>query len=350
MQKVLAALLALLMTASSCQKEAVEVANDPAISRTSLPYESTAIRVRIASTSVPSQTTDLHFFNETTGVALTADGKIYVSADRGSTWALKYRTAAANQPLHQLLFTDQHRGYVVGGNSGCLGSGCIPPGSILLQTTDGGNTWTSVYEEKKSDFIAVAVNAAGTLFLAANGPHARILRRTQADATWSVVDSTTNQVSTLVFNDRAGFYTGSGARIVRSDDNGRTWGHQTSLSYNYVNDLAFSQHVGYYLLGYSELYRTTDNGDTWQQARNPLAAVYKLTALTPTSCLLWGAGPSSGRDFPVVRGAVGQTQDGGTTWTGVEFEGIDLIRVASFYTPQQGYAVAGNTLLHVTVK
>jgi hypothetical protein len=34
----------------------------------------------------------------------------------------------------------------------------------------------------------------------------------------------------------------------------------------------------------------------------------------------------------------------------VELAEIDPISVASFYSPQQGYAVAGNTLLHVTVQ
>lgn len=350
MKKVLAALLALLVTASSCQKEAVEVAEDPAIISRGLPYESTAIRVSIASTSMPSWTTDIHFFSETTGVAVTYEGKIYGSTDGGITWALKYRTAASGQPLHQLLFTGPRTGYAVGGNSSCNGSGCVPPGGILLQTTDGGNTWTSAYEEKKSDFISVAVNAAGDLFVAANGSQARILRRTTAGATWSVADSTTNSFSKLVFNDRAGFYTGSGARIVRSNDNGLTWGHQTSLPYNFVNDIAFNKAVGYHLLGYRRLYQTTDNGDNWLERRPPIALLNKLNVLTPTSCLLWGAGRSSGGDFPIHLGAVGQTQDGGTTWTGVEFSGTSPISVTSFYSPQHGYAVAGNTLLKVSVK
>lgn len=345
MQPLRAVLLTFLLMAMSCQKEGGE----PAIIRRDLPYESPALSIRLASTSVPSHATDLHFFSETTGVASTIEGRIYRSTDRGLTWTMTYSPAAADQPLHQLLFTDSQTGYAVGGNNGCNGSGCVPPGALLLQTTDGGTTWTRAYAEPKSNFISVAVNAAGHLFLAVNGPKNRILRRTTAGANWAVVDSTTHYLSKLVFNDRAGFYSGSGARLVRSNDQGDTWTHHTSLSYNFVNELAFYQHVGYYVLGYSRVHQTTDNGDTWEEVRHPISSVNKVSVLSPTSCLLWGGGRSSGGDFPAQPGAVGHTQDGGRTWTGVELAEIGPISVASFYSPQQGYAVAGNTLLHITV-
>lgn len=350
MKHVLLAGIALVMAMSSCTKEDADVTPHPQLASATLPFESNTLAVSVASTTLPLGTTSIYFLSEATGLATTYEGKIYRSLDHGLTWAPQYSTAVPNQPLYRLLFTDQRTGYAVGGRSSCGGAGCVPPGGIILKTTDGGTTWQTVYTGTQNEFVSIAVNPNGNLFAAANGAPGGLFRSTDAGASWQPVENAGNSLSTVVFTKQAGFYTGGGAQIVRSNDAGTTWTFRTALTYNYVNDLAFTSETGYYALGYAKVFRTTDTGEHWTEFQNPIVSVEKISTLTPSSGLLWGAGSSSGGDFPVQYGAVGQTTDGGKTWTGTEFPGIPRISAAHFYTPQQGYAVAGKTLLKVTVK
>ena len=50
-------------------------------------------------------------------------------------------------------------------------------------------------------------------------------------------------------------------------------------------------------------------------------------------------------------GKIYKTTDNGNNWTETEFKQINQpIRYTSFYSPTEGYAVAGNYLLKITVK
>ncbi|TGD82504.1 WD40/YVTN/BNR-like repeat-containing protein [Hymenobacter wooponensis] len=349
MKNLLLLAVGLLATLSSCKKDA-DLHQSPELASGSLPFESARLKITVAGTSLPSNTLDIFFVNETTGLATTYDGKIYRTTDQGANWSAQYTPALADQPLYQLLFTDQQLGYAVGGKSSCGGTGCVPPGGIVLKTDDGGSTWRKVYTGSQNEIVSIAANKNGSLFIAANGFPAGLFRSTDAGASWQLVTTAGNSFSKIVFTDNAGFYTGGGAQIVKSTDAGATWPSKTVVSYNYVNDLAFSNERGYYVLGYSQAFTTSNAGTSWQQVQSPLTSISKVSALTPSSALLWGGGHSTGGEYPIQYAAVGQTTDGGKTWTGTEFPGTTRVSTAYFYTPKQGYAVAGNTLLKVTVK
>ncbi|QJX48027.1 hypothetical protein HMJ29_14200 [Hymenobacter taeanensis] len=304
----------------------------------------------MASITLPVGITSIFFLSESTGLATTYEGKIYRTQDQGATWLAQYIPALTDQPLFDLLFTDQKTGYAVGGKSGCGGAGCVPPGGIVLKTDDGGATWHKVYTGSQNEIVSIAMNKNGSLFIAANGSPAGLFRSTDAGFSWQLVETAGNSFSKIVFTDNAGFYTGGGAQLVKSTDAGATWPSKTVVSYNYVNDLAFSNERGYYVLGYSQAFTTYNTGASWQEVQSPVISISKVNSLTVSSALLWGGGHSTGGDFPVQYAAVGQTTNGGKTWTGTEFPEISRVTTAHFYTPQQGYAVAGRTLLKVTVK
>jgi photosystem II stability/assembly factor-like uncharacterized protein len=348
MKNLLLLTVGLLVALSSCKKN--EADPQPVLVKATLPFESSQLKISVASTTLPASTLDIFFLSETTGLASTYDGKIYLTTDQGASWAAQYNPTPADQPLYQLLFTDQKTGYAVGGRSSCGGTGCVPPGGIVLKTTDGGNTWRKVYAGQQNEVVSIAVNKNGSLFMAANGAPAGLFRSNDAGASWQLVETAGNSFSKIVFTNNAGFYTGGGAQLVKSTDAGATWSSKTVLSYNYANDLAFSNETGYYVLGYSQAFITNDNGTHWSEVHSPITSISKVNALTNTSALLWGGGHSTGGDFPFQYSAVGQTTDGGKTWRGTEFPEINRITTTHFYTPQQGYAVAGRTLLKVTVK
>jgi photosystem II stability/assembly factor-like uncharacterized protein len=340
----------LLLAAGACQKK--EVAPEQPLARVTatLPFENDDIRLRVVGNSVPDYSLDLHFFDQTTGLVSTGDGKIYRTTDQGSSWTLVYSTPSSDVSLNQILFTSRTTGYVVGGKTSCNGNGCVPPGGLVLKTTDGGSTWAVTYRRANLEFVSLAVNATGSLFAAANGAESGIWRSNDTGATWTRTENVANSMSKVVFNGTSGFYTGGGSRIARSTDDGSSWPYAATLTYNYVNDMAFSGGTGYHLKGYGSTLRSTDNGTSWQEVLLASGPVYKINVLTATSCLIWGGGPYTGGDFGIYQGAVRQTKDGGQHWSDIELSGTYRITVANFYSTQEGYAVSGSKLISVTVK
>lgn len=335
---------------SGCNTEREAPAPAPIVAK--LPFESSTLKVERIATSLPVWVQAIHFTDAATGVASTYDGKIYKTGDGGKSWALQYAraTSAANLPLVQLLFTSASVGYAVGGSLACNGSGCTPPGGLILKTTDGGSTWAVVYQASNAVIAALAVNSTGELLAIANDAGARILKSTDAGATWVPVSSWPYQLTKIASDRNRGYCTSAKGTIIRSTDSGASWAEAARFTYPYLNALAFSTGVGFCATGYGPVYRTTDDGMSWTLTAPSSFSAEVIDALTPTSCLIFGAGRYSGGDFGTFSGSLRQTTDGGSSWTEIELSEVGAVRYSSFYTPQNGYAVAGSTLLKVTVK
>ena len=141
MKKVIFFSFLLTLALYSCQKQSLEPVGN------TLPFENGDIRLELAASSVPSFIRDIHFFNESEGIAITNDGKIYRTSDKGVTWELKFIDPHPDQIYFQILFLDENIGYVVGGNTGCGGNDCIPAGGTILKTTNGGLVFISQNSE-----------------------------------------------------------------------------------------------------------------------------------------------------------------------------------------------------------
>ena len=70
---------------------------------------------------------DLRFLTDQIGVGATSDGKIYRTTDGGNSWSLVSDT---NRAVRSFVFLDAKNGFAVG------------DGSLFLDTSDGGATWT----------------------------------------------------------------------------------------------------------------------------------------------------------------------------------------------------------------
>jgi photosystem II stability/assembly factor-like uncharacterized protein len=306
-----------------------------------------SLKVSIVASAVPDGVTDTHFANALTGVVVTSDGKIYQTVDGGTTWVLRYASPAPEQPLRQVLFTDANVGYAVGGSMQCSGTGCVPPGGRIVKTADGGVTWVSVLQLSGVDIPSIAVNDAGELFAVANTTTARILKSTDGGSNWQNVANEPFQLTKIAFDRSQGFCTSTTGKVIRSADRGSSWQEVATFSYPYLNELAFAQGVGFCVEGYVKVYRTTDNGSTWTLANTSNYSALVVKALSPTSCLIFGAGQYSGGDFGTYNGSLRQTKDAGASWSQAVLPGIGPVRSASFYTPTAGYAVSGKQLLQV---
>ncbi len=333
--------------AGSCKKD---IANHSKTSET-LPFENENIKLELISKSVPSNVRGIHFFDSTTGVSISYEGKIYKSTDSGATWTLKYSNPTPDQPLYQVLFIDSNVGYVVGGSNSCGGTGCIPPGGLILKTIDGGNSWTKVFQMSKVEFLSIASNISGDLFVVSHGTKGRIFKSINAGINWTIVDSTDFVLNTITFRGNYGFCTGQYGNIIRSIDNGGIWKLAATVNANYIGDIKFNGGNGYCIANNQTVYKTIDNGNNWTQNFHSDFQTYTLNPLTENSCLAFGAGRFYGGDWVYGNyGAIRLTKNSGNDWTETEFSDIEEIRYTSFYSASEGYANSGTRLIKVTVK
>ena len=344
----------LLLLVSGCQTE--DTLPAPGKTDETTVLDNRNLSLRVVATGVPAYVQDIHFRDALAGVAATRDGKIYQTADAGATWVSRYTNPSPDQPWHQIWFTDANVGYVVGGSVSCTGASCNHPRGRIVKTTDGGRSWTSIWQPHEADVAAIAANPAGELFAVLNTASSQIMRSADAGATWTAVASLPFQVTKIAFDQQLGYCTGvgsaaTGGRLVRSTNNGRTWAVAAIVGdYPYLSGLAAGAGVGYCVAGYGKVYRTTDQGRSWTPTSTTRFSALVVKPLTASSCLLWGAGEYSGGDFGVFNGSVRQTKDAGATWTESVLPSVGAVHSASFYTPTAGYAVAGSKLIQVSVK
>lgn len=344
MKRVIYLSIVAILSMTGCKKD------DPIPTGNTLPFENDNIRMELVTSSAPSYIRDIHFFSASKGIAVTYDGKIYKTGNNGITWTLQYANPTPDQPLFQIYFIDSNVGYVVGGSNSCGGTGCIPPGGLILKTTDEGNSWTNVLQLNSVEFVSISSNSSGDLFAISNGTKGRISKSTNAGIDWTTIDSTTFHLNKIIFNNSFGFCTGADGNIIKSSDNGNTWILTTTLNAIHVTDIKFSSGNGFCIANNQTVYKTTDDGSNWTQKFSSDICSYVLNALTTNSCLVFGSGRYTGGDFGTWYGAIRQTTNSGDDWTETELTDIEPIRYTSFYTATNGYAVGERKLIKVEVK
>ncbi|MBK7567131.1 MAG: hypothetical protein IPI31_04835 [Bacteroidetes bacterium] len=344
MKKVIFFSFLLTLALYSCQKQSLEPVGN------TLPFENGDIRLELAASSVPSFIRDIHFFNESEGIAITNDGKIYRTSDKGVTWELKFIDPHPDQIYFQILFLDENIGYVVGGNTGCGGNDCIPAGGTILKTTDGGETWSNIYLLNGVTFESIASNELGEIFTISNGKLSRISKSSDAGMSWIIIDSFDFDLHKITFNNGFGFCTGMDGNVIKSSDEGNSWILATTLDALYATDIKFNQDNGYCIANNNAIYKTTNDGVSWAENYTSNYISYALNPLSENSCLIFGSGEYTGGCFGSYYGGIIQTTDSGNSWTETQITDITSIRCTSFYSETEGYAVSGFKLIKVIVK
>lgn len=247
------------------------------------------------------------FTSENVGVAVGATGSIYRTTDGGATWtgplsiSLGATTPVTNpitRALNCVRFFDTNTGYIFG-NAG-----------TVLQTTDGGATWTRIINEASN-----AYNFG------------------------SIIDATTLRIAPLFFS----MYKLSGTTLTNA----------TNITTNseYYGSYFFDANNGY-VVGkrgnntWADILKTTDGGTTWIQTINTGANnTTSGTTLRSITFLSSQSGITVGD-----AGSVWETSDAGTSWTkntNSLFTGVPLKRVIG---TQNGniYVVGTNKILKYT--
>jgi photosystem II stability/assembly factor-like uncharacterized protein len=86
---------------------------------------------------------DIFFINPNIGFVVGYNGDIYKTIDSGKTWEKK--NSGTTLHLFSVFFLDENVGFVSSqAMGGCLDADC-DKGSVLLKTTNGGDTWTKTF-------------------------------------------------------------------------------------------------------------------------------------------------------------------------------------------------------------
>lgn len=344
MKKLVYVLLIGLQLTLGCKKDV------PIFNSKSFPLENDNIKLALVNSATPSYFIDIFYFNASTGIAISNDGRVFKTTDFGASWSIKYINPNKNQSLAQIHFTNANVGYIVGGTLSCNGTGCIPPGGLILKTIDGGNSWTTILQSAYVEFSSIASNSLGELFVTANGTMGRIYKSVNDGGSWTISEVVSSQFRKIIFSGIYGFCTANSGKLLGSIDNGATWTLTPILPANYAIDIKFNSGNGYCIANSRTVYKTTDNGATWAQSLDYQNGVSIVNPLTANSCLVFGKGSYSGGDFGGWSSMIMQTKNAGATWIETEIKEMEPIRCASFYSATEGYAVAGKKLIKVTVK
>lgn len=140
------------------------------------------------------------------------DSVILRSTDGGETWEVVYRDPEANQPLFDVFFLDDQRGFAVGAYG------------VFLESGDGGATWEPrIIFDGDNHLHHVARFPSGALLIV--GERGLILRSDDQGANWRELPSPYHGslFGSLPVDDRVLLVFGLRGHAFRSADGGTTW-------------------------------------------------------------------------------------------------------------------------------
>ncbi|MEZ4924318.1 MAG: hypothetical protein R2780_14185 [Crocinitomicaceae bacterium] len=313
-----------------------------------LPFSNGIFSLELISTNLPEETIDVNFFDRNEVIALTFDGKIFKTLDAGNTWKLTY-SMSGFPPFVESLFITEDIGFVVGGKSLCFGTGCIPPGGIVLRTVDRGENWSVVNYVPNGETLAIEINDHGELFVISNSTAYTISKSSDQGQTWEIVDSIPFVMQDISFHENRGYVIGEDGNVAISQDYGVSWETSQEFDALYGTELDIAGDVGYCIQNLRQVYVSNDYGNNWIPAEVSGNRSYVILDISPELCLIFGAGRYSGGDYGSYWGGVKYTTDSGISWKEHEFNDLGVITGASLYHENYGYLVSGSKLIHLTI-
>jgi photosystem II stability/assembly factor-like uncharacterized protein len=244
--------------------------------------------------------------------------------------------------LRSVYFLDSNRGWVAG------------TGGTLLQTSDGGNTWTRLLPLTRDTLhdvyfadenVGWLVAERDMLKLKTNEePRSYLLKTEDAGFSWRRVflnSSVNARLVRMVFADpQHGWVFGESGVVFATNNGGANWARQPSPTRHLLLGGAFLNNSQGWLVGAgTTIVHTNDGGLSWLTAAPRETTEARFTAASfPTSNLGWAVG---------ARGQILTTRDGGRSWhpqrSNVDSDLLDV----KFIDGAEGWvATADGVLLH----
>lgn len=264
-------------------------------------------------TSVTKNLYSIHFASKDIGFATGWDeyGSVVLrTTNGGNSWA---QTAFDSQlvfGVHSL--SDKHI-FVAGYDTryGC---------AAILETTDGGSEWQEKFAPECFGFYMLAFPSPTTGFVC--GYDGAILKTTDAGASWAATETNTDVVfRSMVFPDtRVGYAVGGQEfnipdRIYKTTDSGASWTLiKDYLRTRSIGSIYFADSLTGFVAGsdykaFESIYKTTDGGYSWAEVYSGPNKDIVLQAIDFVDAKHGYAVGSLGR--------IVETSDGGDSWQAV---------------------------------
>jgi photosystem II stability/assembly factor-like uncharacterized protein len=282
--------------------------------------------------------TDVCFVDDNNGWISGWTETMLHTTDGGQTWTSQ--TVPPNNAYYSVFFTDSQNGWA----SGYAGK--------IIHTTDGGQNWSSQSPPTNYDLYDLYFINADTGW-AAGGDFASfpsgiddriILNTTNGGNTWTIQhgEAYKQPLKSIYFIDQnSGYATGPGGVIMHTTDGGINWAEQQVLSSFSFNDVFFSDPNTGFVVGdylglphHSVIYKTTDGGSNWIETQlgtdEIIDGIYFTDEMNG-----WAAGNNYGSGNI---GVVYHTTDGGENWIVQSTPAIDALFSIYFTDANHGWA------------
>jgi photosystem II stability/assembly factor-like uncharacterized protein len=212
---------------------------------------------------------EIYFRNDDNGY-LVAGRKMFITHDAGRSWQETriFRTAdfvtGTTPEFLSIRFSDKKRGYVIGSVLKRSGKDEIVVDSLLMRTTDGGETWQRITVPSKTELFHLDFtgNSKGWIV----GDKGVILATDDEGTTWKVQDSgVARELYNVDFrNDKDGYVVGANGTILRTEDGGRTWEKVATNFRDTLMRVDFADDKNGTIVGHGgTILRSSDRGRTW---------------------------------------------------------------------------------------
>ena len=238
------------------------------------------------------------YFIDTSNGFYSSSGVIYKTSDGGTNW-LPVINTGYNNSISKILFLDKNNGWVVGYQN-------FGRQKLIVNTTDGGNTWSINSSFTQGTLTSIDFNKEHVGFSV--GSNGGIVCTSDGGKNWEEVSSENiGEFKSIFFTDlKNGWAVGKQydnlvGIIFNTTDGGDHWKVQFRDSSYYLNSVFFVNPLIGWAAGMGRIIKTLDGGKSWsQQYSDNVTSIYFLDEYNG-----WVINTS---------GNILNTTDGGNSW------------------------------------
>ncbi|MCK9413453.1 MAG: YCF48-related protein [Prolixibacteraceae bacterium] len=214
------------LTTFSCKKEKQEYDNGLSEPR---PYTNISIdSLSNFSSDIPGdQYNDLTFINDSTGYAVSLQGRIVKTSNAGKNWVQLNSPTAL--PLQAVQFVDEKTGFIIGGDN---------HSGIFLRTNDGGETWIKQVLNTPESPTALCFLNESTGYIAGSN---LLIKTEDGGQSWRTIKNSTHRFYSYIKfkNSKEGIATSANI-YFKTTDGGNTWDSIKSLTDSYLHEVLYT--------------------------------------------------------------------------------------------------------------
>lgn len=211
---------------------------------------------------------EIYFRNEDNGY-LVAGRKMFKTTDAGRSWKEfrplnNYNNLNGTPDFLSVRFIGKKEGFIIGSLFKVIGGEERITDSLVLKTTDGGETWSRLIIPYKKEIIHLDFVNDDYGWMVGDG--GLILATTNAGQNWEVQKSgTTEPLYNVDFRDKnEGYAVGKKGTILRTENGGKIWEKVVTNFPETFMRVDFADDKNGWIVGYKgTILRSSDRGKTW---------------------------------------------------------------------------------------